>query len=144
MDNVRGRPFQAGNQYGRGRPQGSRNKSTLAAQQILEQYSEPIMRKCIAQALGGDVRALKLCIERVTPVRRNSRVKLSLPAIETAKDLGAATQKTLAAVKNGKITPTEGESVVNIVERYRRVFETIDLSDRLDQLERLERERGSG
>ena len=143
MNKVRGRPFQPGNQYGRGRPKGSRNKSTLAAQQILEQYSEPIMRKCIAQALNGDVRALKLCIERVTPVRRNGLVKLDLPAIETAKDLGAVTQKTLAAVKSGKITPIEGESVVNIVERYRRVIETVELSDRLDQLERLERERDS-
>ena len=93
MSNVRGRPFQPGNQYGRGRPKGSRNKSTPAAQQLLEQYSEPIMRKCIAQALGGDVRALKLCLERVTPVRRNSLVKVNLPAIESAKDLGAVNQK---------------------------------------------------
>jgi len=144
MDRVRGRPFQPGNQYGRGRPKGSRNKSTPAAQQLLEQYSEPIMRKCIAQALGGDVRALKLCLERVTPVRRNSLVKVNLPAIESAKDLGAVNQKILAAVKNGKITPFEGESFVNIVEKYRRGFETIELRDRLDQLERIERKRDSG
>ena len=144
MSNVRGRPFQPGNQYGRGRPKGSRNKSTLAAQQLLEQYSEPIMRKCIAQALNGDVRALKLCMERVTPIRRNSLVKVNLPAIESAKDLGAITQKILAAVKNGKIAPIEGESFVNIVEKYRRGLETVELSDRLDHLERIERERDSG
>ena len=144
MDRVRGRPFQPGNQYGRGRPKGSRNKSTLAAQKLLEQYSEPIMRKCIAQALNGDVRALKLCMERVTPVRRNSLVKVNLPAIESAKDLGPATQKILAEVKNGKLTPIDGESLVNIVEKYRRGLETVELSDRLDQLERIERERDSG
>jgi hypothetical protein len=143
MNKVRGRPFQPGNQYGRGRPKGSRNKSTLAAQQLLEQYSEPIMRKCIAQALGGDVRALKMCMERVTPIRRNSLVKVNLPSIESAKDLGAVNQKILAAVKNGKMAPLEGESLVNILDKYHRVLETVELSDRLDQLERIERERDS-
>lgn len=83
-------------------------------------------------------------MERVTPVRRNSLVKVNLPPIESAKDLGAVTQKILAAVKNGKITPIEGESFVNIVEKYRRGLETVELSDRLDELERLERERDSG
>jgi len=72
------------------------------------------------------------------------RAKVDLPAIESAKDLGAVNQKILAAVKNGKTTPFEGESFVNIVEKYRREFETIELSDRLDQLERIERERDSG
>ena len=101
------------------------------------------MRKCIAQALGGDVRALKLCMERVSPIRRNSLVKVNLPAIESPKDLGIVSQKILAAVKNGKMTPIDGESFANIVEKYRRGLETVELSDRLEQLERIERERDS-
>ncbi len=143
MNGVRGRPFEPGNQFGRGRPKGSRNKSTLISQKLLEKYSEPLMRKCIAQALGGDIRALKLCLERVSPIRDNGLVKFNLPPIESAKDLAPRFQSVLAAIKDGKITPIEGESVTNILDKFRRSFETTELSDRLDQLERIERERGS-
>jgi hypothetical protein len=143
MSKVRGRPFQPGNQFGRGRPKGSRNKSTLISQKLLEDYSGAIVRKCIVEALGGDMRALKLCLERIFRMRDNGVVKVNLPPIESAKDLGPAFPSLVDAVKSGKITPIAGESFANMLEKCRRGFETTELSDRLDQLERIERERGS-
>jgi len=70
MNTPRGRPFPPGNTAGRGRPKGSRNKATMVAQQLLDQHSEPIVRKCIIEAMHGNVHALKLCMERLTPARR--------------------------------------------------------------------------
>jgi hypothetical protein len=45
MSEVRGRPFQPGNSFGRGRPAGSRNKATIALQAMLEQHGEHILKK---------------------------------------------------------------------------------------------------
>jgi len=70
MSQVRGRPFQPGNRFGRGRPKGSRNKRSAQAQEILDQYTEPLIKKCVSKALEGDTRALGLCLERILPSLR--------------------------------------------------------------------------
>jgi len=51
----------------RGRPLGSRNSATLAAEALLEGEAEKLTRKCIELALSGDTVALRLCLERFTP-----------------------------------------------------------------------------
>jgi hypothetical protein len=45
-----------------GRPPGSRNKSTLALEQILEDEAEQITRKAIELAKDGNIAALRLCM----------------------------------------------------------------------------------
>jgi len=52
---TRGRPFEPGNKLGRGRPRGSRNKTTLVAGELLHSYALALMRKAIALALQGDI-----------------------------------------------------------------------------------------
>ena len=88
MSKPRGRPFSPGNTFGRGRPKGSRNKAKAPGQQLLDQYSESLTRKCIAMALQGDQRALRICMERINPARQDACVQLSLPSIRTAQDDG--------------------------------------------------------
>jgi hypothetical protein len=51
---TRGRPFAPGNP---GRPKGSRNKATLAAEALLDGEAEALTRKAIELALAGDVTA---------------------------------------------------------------------------------------
>ena len=51
----RGRPFEVGNKQGKGRPLGSRNKSTNAARKLLDENGVPLTQKCIAAALRGDL-----------------------------------------------------------------------------------------
>src|SRR5262249_39105368 len=65
-----GRPFQKG-QSGNlaGRPPGSRNEATLAAEILLEGEAEALTRQAIELALEGDRTALKLCLERILPRR---------------------------------------------------------------------------
>ena len=41
----RGRPFEPGNHFGRGRPKGSRNKRSLVANELLIEHGEAIVRK---------------------------------------------------------------------------------------------------
>jgi hypothetical protein len=141
MNTPRGRPFPPGNTAGRGRPKGSRNKATRVAQQLLDQHSEPIVRKCIIEAMHGNVHALKLCMERLTPARRENPVRMQLPRVVTAGDVGLAQQKVLEAIASGRITPLEGESIANTLEKRRKGIETVELLARVEQLERAAEER---
>jgi len=67
-----GSPFQPGNRFGRGRPQGSRNKATIALQKMLDGCGESITRKCALMAMQGDPTALRLCMERLIPPPKRS------------------------------------------------------------------------
>jgi hypothetical protein len=55
----RGRPFEAGNEFGRGRPPGSRNQKTLVLQELLEEHAPALMRKALVMAMQGNVPLLK-------------------------------------------------------------------------------------
>jgi hypothetical protein len=76
MSGQRGRPFEAGNKMGRGRPQGSRNKKSPAGGRILAEYGDSLERKCIWKALQGDMSAMRLCLERLVPPLREPSVRL--------------------------------------------------------------------
>lgn len=135
MSRPRGRPFEPGNKFGRGRPKGSRNRSKAPGQALLEQHEEAVARKCILRALEGDVRALRLCMERISPARRDSYVRMNLPSIATLGDVEQANEKVVKAVGAGKITPTQGQIVSGILDSRRRVIETVELQQRIEKLE---------
>jgi uncharacterized protein DUF5681 len=135
MSQVRGRPFQAGNRFGRGRPKGSKNKITKKMQELLEKYSESILQKCMSMALKGDRMAMKLCIERLFPARRDGFVQMPLPRTHTVEQLAASSERVLQAIARGQITPAEGEAISRILEDRRRVIESTELESRLEALE---------
>src|SRR5918995_1260576 len=84
---TRGRPFAAGNP---GRKPGTRNKTTLAMEALLDGEAELITRRAIELAKEGDTTALRLCFERLLPVRRDRPVSFPLPTLTSAKDAAAA------------------------------------------------------
>jgi hypothetical protein len=49
----RGRPFEAGNKFGGGRPRGSRNKRSLLAQQLLDSHGEAVVGRALVVAVSG-------------------------------------------------------------------------------------------
>ena len=53
-----------------GRPKGVRNRATIAAEVLLDGEAESLVRKAVELALAGAVVALKLCLDRVLPPRR--------------------------------------------------------------------------
>ena len=71
----RGRPFEPGNQYGCGRPRGSRNKRGLQAQQLLESHAESVVRRALVEAMKGDASLLRTLLSHILPRRRDAPVK---------------------------------------------------------------------
>src|SRR5918998_323093 len=101
---TRGRPFAQGNG---GRPRGSRNRARLALETLLEGEAEALTRKAVQLALGGDVMALRLCLDRILPPRKDRHVPFSLPPLETAADAVKATAALVEGVASGALTPSE-------------------------------------
>jgi hypothetical protein len=99
--------LQRGNQYGRGRPQGSRNKATIILQALLEGEGEAITRVAVERAKSGDATALRLCLERLISEKKDRMVTLNFGSIETTTGVAQALDTLLQAVGSGEITPSE-------------------------------------
>src|SRR5438045_4633545 len=86
-ENTRGKPFPRGNP---GRRKGSRNKTTVAIEALLEGQHVALTQTLISKALEGDGPALKLCLDRLAPARRDAPVCIDLPEVNGAGGLVAA------------------------------------------------------
>jgi len=118
-----------------GRPHGARHKATMAALAMLDGEAEALTRQAVTMALGGDTTALRLCLERIAPPRRDAPVTFALPPMKTSADAAKGAAAVLAAVAIGDLTPTEGAHVMGLIEAYRRTLETCDLEARIAALE---------
>src|SRR5262245_33753717 len=78
-------------------------------------------------ALAGDSAALRLCLDRILPPRRDRLVTFALPEIKTAADACAASAAILAACANGELTPNEAVALAGVVAAHVRLLETTDL-----------------
>jgi hypothetical protein len=119
-----------------GRPAGSRNKSTLLSEEMLQGQAPAIIQKAIDLALKGDTTALRLCLERICPPRKERLIDLALPLITEARHASVALTSILSGVAEGRVTPGEAESLARTVEIHARIIETEDLARRLDELEK--------
>ena len=133
---TRGRPFEPGNP---GRPKGSRNKATLAMEALLDGEHDVLTRKAIDLAKRGDIAALRLCLERLLPPRKDRPVAFEFPQIDSVEDAPKAMAAIAAAVADGNLTPMEAAELSKVVHGYTRAVETTDLAARLVRLEQAQK-----
>jgi hypothetical protein len=138
IEKQRGRPFQKG-QSGNpnGRPRGSRNAATIALETLLDGQAEALTQKAVELALTGEIQALRLCLDRIFPPRKDRPVTFRLPPIKTAQDAVMACSAVLEAVAAGDMTPADASEISKLLDTWIKVFETSELADRLDRLERM-------
>src|ERR1700693_3046962 len=139
MAKPRGRPFTPGNTAGRGRPPCSRNKDTVWAEELIGQHREAVLRKCLAMALQGDSTAMRLCVERILPLSKESRIRLKMANVSTMAEVATALNRVLQAVGRGDITTEQGQRLADLLQSRGRIIEGEELEARLRALE-----RGSG
>ncbi len=131
-----GRPFvkgQSGNPSGR--PVGARHRATMAAEALLDGDAENLTRKAIELALAGDMTAMRLCLERLVPPRRDRPVTFDAGAITTPAEALAAVGRVIEAMAAGEVTPTEALAVTGVLDAFRRAYETTSLEARVAALE---------
>ena len=130
--------FAAGNS---GRPRGSRHKTTQAVEALLDGEAEALTRKAVELALEGDTTALRLCLERIAPPRREAPVTVEIPEIQTAGDLPKAIAVLLQAAGRGDLTPGEAGRLAALVGEAGKALELHDIEVRLQRLEEQQAQR---
>jgi hypothetical protein len=118
-----------------GRPAGSRNRATIALESMLEGEAERLTRKVLELALAGDTAALRMCMERLVPPRKDRTIQLVLPPIQTVQQVSQAMAAIVAAISEGQITPGEGEILAGILSQLCNFVLTADLEKRVEALE---------
>ena len=74
-------------------------------------------------ALGGDGPALRLCLDRIAPPRKDAPVSFALPPIKTAADTVLASSSLLDAVAAGDVTPDEAGRVMALLTAHKALVE---------------------
>lgn len=132
--------FAPGNSLG-GKPAGARHKVTRAIEALLDNEHEALTRKAIEKALEGDMVALRLCLDRLAPPRKDAPVSIGLPAVRSAADAVEASAAVLAAVAAGEITPDEAGRVMALLTAHKAIVEAGDHEARIAALESTQAER---
>lgn len=127
--------FAPGNKMG-GRTPGSRNKTTLAIEALLDGEHEALTRAAIKKALEGDTTALRLCLDRLAPPRKDSPVSFELPPVRSIEDAVEASSALLTAVAAGEVTPDEAGRVMALLSSHKTLVESGELEARLTALEK--------
>lgn len=126
--------FAIGNPGGGKRP-GTRHKVTRAIEHLLEGEHEALTRKAIEKALEGDMTALRLCLDRLAPPRKDAPLSIDLPAVRSASDAVAASTALLDSLGAGDITPDEAGRVMALLVSHKGIVESGDLEARIAALE---------
>jgi hypothetical protein len=126
-----------------GRPIGTRNRATVLADQIFDEKlfgndkkADAIISKTIALAEGGDTTCIRLCLDRIAPVRRDRPACFALPSMAEARDAVNASAAIVAAVASGELTPTEAAELCKVLDSYARTLQAVEFEQRLSKLEK--------
>lgn len=126
------KPGQSGNPAGK--PMGAKNKATRLAQTLLDGEEETLVRKLIELAKGGDLQALKVCIDRLIPPMKAQTAPVQIDIPKTANLIDTA-DALLRAVAGGQLSPDIASQLISAVGTMARVTEIEDLKQRLAALE---------
>lgn len=85
--------------------------------------AEAITCKAIELAKNGDLAAIRLCLDRIAPPRKDPPVLFALPALSKAEDAAKGFAAIAAAVASGELTPNEaGERPLIEIDHYGQRF----------------------
>jgi hypothetical protein len=93
----------------------------------------------VEKALEGEMAALRLCLERVLPPRRDRPVTFDLPKIESVNDALNASSTVLIACAAGTLSPCEAAEIMGLISTHIRMLEVTEIEARLTALEKAAR-----
>jgi len=104
-------------------------------QLLLDGEAQALTRKTVELALEGNTTALRLCLERLMPPRRDRATPLSIPPVRGAGDLMPAMAVIMAAAARGEISPGEGMGLAKLLDIFLNAIEVREFDARLRVLE---------
>lgn len=126
-----------------GRPKGARGKATIMAEGMFDGEAQEVIRAAIDLAKSGDVGAIRVCLDRIAPRKRDRPVAFELPPLHTAADGAAALATITAVVSAGDLTPSEAADLFKLVDGFTRTLEATVFEERVTRLERMASAKGA-
>jgi hypothetical protein len=79
--------------------------------------------------------AMRLCLERILPPKRDRSVRFRVPIPVSAADACESLAAITTAVARGELTPAEAAALAGVVEKYVKALEAAEFERRLQVLE---------
>jgi hypothetical protein len=79
--------------------------------------------------------ALRLCLDRLVPPRRDRPVHFVIPPLSSSNDASSAMGAIVTAVASGELTPSEAGDLSRVIESCVKALEAADIDRRLRVLE---------
>lgn len=111
---------------------------------MLRDDAPELIAKLKELALGGDLAAIRLWLERVLPSLKPKDSPAAVPALESGGTLLEQSQAVMAAVAAGELAPSDGATMMQGLAAQARVKETEELERRIEALQEMVRRQGNG
>jgi hypothetical protein len=121
-------PGQSGNPAGR--PPGSRNKSTVIVEKLLDDSAGEVTTAAIAQATAGDPVALRACLDRVAPRLRHRPLDFALPDLVTLADTPSAINAIAQGLAHGELDLEEAAALMRAVREFTQAIAAVERDKR--------------
>jgi cobalamin biosynthesis protein CobT len=103
---------------------------------MMDGETQALVQKAIELAKKGDTAALRLCLDRIAPRRKERFIDFPLPKITNRKEAIEASALIVNGVTEGQITPGEAEALMRIVHTHVGIIGVEDLEHRVAEMER--------
>ena len=115
-----------------GNPSGRPQSDTANLKPFLAKHGKDVLQKVVDAALGGDLTACKLVLDRLYPPIKAQAATVSIEAGETLTEQGRAViESTLA----GNLPPDASQMILSGLANQAKLIETTELIERIEKLE---------
>lgn len=97
-----------------GRPKGALSRRSQLSK-LLEPKAKELVDKMLELALGGDVNALRLCIERLIPKIQREPITIELPSELNPESVPQLKVALLRTALEGQISTDEAEKLIRLI-----------------------------
>jgi hypothetical protein len=119
----------------KGKPKGARHKVTMAVEALFDNEAEVLSRKAIELAKEGDLTALRLCLDRICPPKKERSIYFDAPDLKTPADALAVIAAIARGLADGELTPGEAVTAASVTSHFVKAVEATTLEERIGRLE---------
>jgi hypothetical protein len=107
----------------------------LLFQGMVDEQGPALINKAVRMALEGDSAVMRALLPLLLPPRKDRHVTFELPAVASAEDASNASRLVIAAVADGRLTPSEGAELAKALAIHIQLHTTVELEQGLATLE---------
>jgi len=100
---------------------------------LIEERMPDVVNQVVSAALGGDMTACKILLDKVLPGVRSTAPVMSLP--QSGESTTTHSGAVIEAMLNGSLAPDQAATAISVLVDHARLCEHIDLEARLEALE---------